>query len=144
MHRQLIAVLLCSGLIFACGDDDGGGSVDSAGGGDGGGGTIDSGPGTPDSNTTSADGSGTSICGNPGDPGNDMGVGKYCLNATSGECASQPASICANIGDADAHFCTKICNDAMPDEDQCGADATCICQGSGGLCGCTPNSCLGG
>jgi hypothetical protein len=78
-----------------------------------------------------------SICGNPGDPGNEMGVGKYC-NAID-DCSGGAASLCAILGDPRAHFCTKTCM-AGQGAEACGAAAACQCQG--GLCGCLPNACL--
>lgn len=74
-------------------------------------------------------------CGMAGDVGNDMGVGKYCAELSD---CSGAASICAILGDPNAHFCTKTC--AMGSTDACGDNATCACQG--GSCGCVPNTCL--
>ena len=79
-----------------------------------------------------------SFCGHPGDTGNDIGVGKYC-NTLSDCNGNKMATLCATLGNAQAHFCTKTC--PMGSTDQCGMNATCVCQG--GSCGCTPNSCLG-
>jgi hypothetical protein len=74
-------------------------------------------------------------CGQPGDPGNELGVGKYCTGFT--ECSGLMASFCANLGgDAQLHFCTMACSAGG----NCGAGATCQCQG--GQCGCVPDSCL--
>jgi hypothetical protein len=86
-------------------------------------------------------------CGQPCDPGNSLGVGKFC-NAL--ECEGLKAGLCATLGDpANAppdqqeHFCTFPCTspDAGGAADECGENATCECQG--GQCGCTPNYCLG-
>ena len=79
-----------------------------------------------------------SFCGHPGDTGNDIGVGKFC-NTLSDCNGNKMATLCATLGNAQAHFCTKTCT--MGSTDQCGMMAMCICQG--GSCGCTPNSCLG-
>jgi len=123
-----------------CGDDDSGGGPTVDGPqqqADGGGGGADAAP--------TIDGAGggdgfSANCGQPGDLGNSMGVGKYCDQAF-GQCEA-PASICAILsGDDTATFCTKICDGDMPDLEQCGEDATCACMGSN--CGCTPNACLG-
>ena len=75
-------------------------------------------------------------CGHPGDPGNALGVGKYCAQIS--DCSGLTAGICAILGDPNAHFCTKTC--AMGSTDACGSEATCACQG--GQCGCVPNACL--
>ena len=80
-----------------------------------------------------------SICGKPGDMGNELGIGKFCLNQSSGECATTAnAPLCSSLGNAMTHFCTKTCT--MGSTDQCGTATTCTCQGSS--CGCTPTSCL--
>ncbi len=72
-------------------------------------------------------------CGQPGDTGNELGVGKYCGQIT--DCSGQ-ANLCASLGDPKLHFCTMICQQGG----NCGSGATCQCQG--GQCGCFPNSCL--
>ena len=79
-----------------------------------------------------------SICGFPGDQGNSLGIGKFCLNLS--DCRDTPsAPLCSIVGDRTTHFCTRTCSvDAGPE--QCGEDVSCQC-GDGG-CGCTPNSCL--
>ena len=80
----------------------------------------------------------TSKCGNPGDTGNELGVGKYC--ASLSDCSSTPESrLCSSLGDPDTHFCTKTC--AMGSTDQCGTGAQCTCNSSN-QCGCTPMACL--
>ena len=76
------------------------------------------------------------VCGNPGDRGNALGVGKYC--AALSDCSGQAAGICATLGDPDAHFCTTTCTDG--DATACGDGATCACED--GQCGCVPNSCV--
>lgn len=81
-----------------------------------------------------------SICGEPGDPGNEIGVGQFC--EAIGDCiTTQNAPLCSRAGDPTTFFCTNTCNvnaDAGPSS--CGTGATCEC-GNGG-CGCTPNTCL--
>ena len=80
-----------------------------------------------------------SICGNPGDPGNADGVGKFC---TSGSDCGGGAPLCTVINPnqktSPTFFCTKICTAGSAGD--CGSDATCECQGE---CACTPNQCLG-
>ena len=76
-------------------------------------------------------------CGHPGDMGNELGVGHYCDSLV--DCFGLKASLCATLGDANAHFCTKTCTTAGSTT-ECGTNATCECQG--GQCGCTPNICL--
>ncbi len=80
-----------------------------------------------------------SKCGNPGDMGNELGVGKYC--ASISDCGStQSAPLCSSLGDPDTHFCTKTC--PMGSTDACGTGAECTCNSSN-QCGCTPSVCLG-
>jgi hypothetical protein len=81
---------------------------------------------------------GGSICGKPGDTGNPKGIGKYC-NGLFDCIGNGEASLCATLGNADAHFCTKPCE--RGDDAACGDDVKCACN-AGGLCGCTPTSCL--
>ncbi|HEY3816553.1 MAG TPA: hypothetical protein VGL81_05255 [Polyangiaceae bacterium] len=85
-----------------------------------------------------------SACGQPCDPGNSLGVGKFCNNIHDCE-GSQLPTLCATLGDSTEHFCTAMCSpeDAGPDAaftTNCGENATCQCQG--GQCGCFPTSCL--
>jgi hypothetical protein len=79
--------------------------------------------------------SGGLCCGQPGDVGNEKGVGKYC-----GGGASCPAGapFCSSLGDPKTNFCTNLCSGAT-DTTTCGTNATCQCMG--GQCGCFPNSC---
>jgi hypothetical protein len=99
-----------------------------------------------------------SICGQPCQSGNSLGVGAFCNNIT--DCTQLPqAHLCASLGDPNAHFCTFRCSnppeagaedggDAGEEAGSgfptsCGAGATCTCDNSGN-CGCTPNMCLTG
>jgi len=76
-------------------------------------------------------------CGNPGDLGNELGIGKFCQ--TIADCSSTPmASICSNLGDVTTFFCTRTCQ-STGSADQCGTGAQCVCSGG---CGCVPNTCL--
>jgi hypothetical protein len=80
----------------------------------------------------------TSTCGNPGDVGNELGIGKFC--ASLSDCSNTvSAKLCSTIGDSTTHFCTKTC--AMGSTDQCGTATMCVCNSSN-QCGCTPNACL--
>lgn len=77
-----------------------------------------------------------SFCGHPGDKGNSLGVGHFCV--TSVDCQDNTrASLCATAGDPGAFFCTFVCHQDGP-PDQCGEDAECTCQGA---CGCFPKAC---
>ncbi len=80
-------------------------------------------------------------CGKPGDPGNALGVGKYC-QALSDCKGNGKATLCATLGgDPTQTFCTMMCVVATDGgADPCAAGATCSCQG--GQCGCTPDVCL--
>lgn len=81
-----------------------------------------------------------SICGFPGDQGNEMGVGKFCESLA--DCADTvDAPLCSDLGDPTSHFCTNTCSpDADAGPPSCGTGADCVC-GEGG-CGCTPVACL--
>jgi hypothetical protein len=110
----MLRIILITIALFACGTSVDGGSpapVDAAG-------------------TTEG------FCGKPGDPGNELGVGRYCTKQE--ECTGLQAGICSILGDPGAHFCTKAC--VASQADACGAAASCQCQG--GLCGCVPTACL--
>jgi hypothetical protein len=77
-------------------------------------------------------------CGQPGDTGNSLGVGKYC--ASEGDCIGNGSAIfCSNLGGPGTNFCTMSCT-ASDASNPCGSGASCQCQG--GQCGCTPNYCL--
>jgi hypothetical protein len=99
-----------------------------------------------------------SICGQPCQAGNSLGVGAFCNNIT--DCSQLPqAHLCASLGNPNAHFCTFRCSlpleggaedggDAgeeagLPFPTSCGSGATCTCDTGGANCGCTPNACLG-
>ena len=80
-----------------------------------------------------------STCGMPGDLGNELGVGKFCV--TLNDCGDTvEAPLCSSFGDPTTFFCTKLC---QPPGDAgvnpCGTGAECVCSGS---CGCAPTSCL--
>lgn len=77
-------------------------------------------------------------CGAPGDEGNEIGVGRFCMTLV--DCAdTEDARLCSNIGDETTWFCTRTCADEN-DDAVCGTGAECVC-GNGG-CGCTPTVCL--
>jgi hypothetical protein len=81
----------------------------------------------------------SSTCGQPGDMGNEIGVGKFCPDLQDAMCPST-APLCSILGDSTTHFCTKTCTNGGS-ADQCGTNATCSCN-SQNQCGCVPNSCL--
>lgn len=85
-----------------------------------------------------------SACGQPCQPGNNLGIGRFCNNIHDCD-GTQIPTICATLGAPDEHFCTASCDppDAGPDAElttNCGENATCQCQG--GQCGCFPSSCF--
>ena len=93
----------------------------------------------PDATIDASHDASQSKCGNPGDVGNELGIGKFCATLT--DCDSTPmAPLCSSLGDPKTHFCTKTCQ-ATGSADQCGTGAMCTC-GSSNECGCTPTACL--
>lgn len=84
--------------------------------------------GTPDAGLMVPPGS----CAQPGDVGNDIGVGTFCT-PRGGECAAFPqAGLCVVMiaPDEGQWFCTRLCD---TDAD-CGADAVCTGDGRGAAC----------
>jgi hypothetical protein len=90
-----------------------------------------------DATPTDAPSDAASACGNPGDVGNSLGVGKYCTKAR--DCVGLAALLCATAGNPDNHFCTKSCSPQHDSGTECGEGATCTCDPRG--CGCTLNGC---
>lgn len=82
-----------------------------------------------------ADLSVVSQCGQPGDPGNSVGVGKYCV--VQADCRS--GTICTHAFVAAEYFCTIPCSPSNPS--MCGENAGCACNS--GQCGCLPAACGG-
>jgi hypothetical protein len=87
----------------------------------------------------SADGS---VCGLPGDPGNEKGVGKFCTDINN--CSGLEADICTSIENSPSNplntfFCT-IVGCQTKDAGFCGSGAACACMTNG--CGCTPIQCV--
>jgi hypothetical protein len=80
----------------------------------------------------------TSCCGIPGNPGNELGVGKFCQ--TSMDCSGLKASICASTFAPNLTFCTLPCTMGGGNA-QCGSGATCQCGGAN-QCACVPGECL--
>jgi len=134
---RLFALLLLVSALAACRtpplDFDGGvpGTADLAGGGGGGGGSRDLAV-APDLHSTP-----TSCCGVPGNPGNELGVGKFCQS--SFDCTSQKANICASTFAPNLTFCTTGCM-MGGDPAQCGSGAVCQCANM--QCACVPGECL--
>jgi hypothetical protein len=140
--KATAALVLLPFVLAACSSSSSsGGTGDAATGDSGGGGdstAADTGGGPTDVQVDS-------FCGHPGDMGNSIGVGKFCLS--SNDCTGSQAHLCSNLGGPGTNFCTTTCMPPPPDGgaadggNPCAENATCECQG--GLCGCTPNSCLG-
>jgi hypothetical protein len=92
------------------------------------------------------DGGGKLCCGKPGDNGNSLGVGKYCI--TGNECDKGTVgtlrTICSATAEPQrmANFCTLPC--ALDGGTaQCGEGATCIADSTQpGLSGCVPTACV--
>jgi hypothetical protein len=87
-----------------------------------------------------------SQCGHPGDTGNSLGVGEYCVTSDGPSCpAGKKANACSAIvndpakpSPDDSYFCTFFCSATDP-PGTCGEDARCICRGV--QCICIPNRC---
>jgi hypothetical protein len=75
-------------------------------------------------------------CAAMSDPGNELGVGRYCTK-NGGECGGANASLCLAdfLSGEFANFCTKLCSTDM----DCGSGAT--CSGSGSQKACIPTKC---
>jgi hypothetical protein len=148
--RKLIVVFVL--VVAGCGGSSGGGSAGGAGstgGGGAAGGSAGSGGGSAGSGGVvdmtvpkTGDLSGpASACGHPGDVGNSIGVGKYCMSIF--DCPST-AIICTAINNANepandqTFFCTTTCK-GLTDTTTCGAGAACLMQGAN--LACVPTSC---
>jgi hypothetical protein len=85
-----------------------------------------------------------SCCGNPGDTGNALGVGKYCTGID--DCAGNAeAKLCSSLGNTASRktfFCTKLCDPKIDMGSQCGEGASCQCDSGGAGCACTPTKCV--
>ena len=117
--------LLAVAVLAACGGKGGGAAGDMAGVAD----------------LSKADGACArnpeSLCGQPCDRGNSLGVGRYC--AIQDDCAEVVGGICSRIQPAKmAWFCTTVC----AKDGDCGEKARCVCDAMAGGCGCTPEGCL--
>ena len=92
---------------------------------------------TPDSGSDSGLMVPAGSCGQPGDMGNELGVGRFCTPGGR-QCATAPqARICVvDLSPADMQwYCTRLCS---ADSD-CGTDAVCIGDARG--MGCLPARC---
>jgi hypothetical protein len=78
----------------------------------------------------------TSCCGKPGNPGNELGVGKFCQDSL--DCTSIKANICASTFAPNLNFCTLACS-MNGGNAQCGSGAQCQC--AMGQCACVPGEC---
>lgn len=86
-----------------------------------------------------------SDCGKPGDPGNSLGVGKFCEQTIADCGGNSKARLCTTLdpqGSAN-FFCTFRCDPTKDPTDVCGAEARCACNGDGSSCGCFPTRCDG-
>lgn len=117
--RLLVAI---SVFALACGDD-----TTSAGGASAGGASQ----GGASAGGASTGGGSSSMCIQPGDVGNDIGVGHYCTPGGN-ECADFPlATLCLADVAQPEWFCTRIgCDETT----NCGADAGCLIDPQGSAC----------
>ena len=123
----VLAAIAC--VAGGCSSDDEGDGTD------GGGASSSSGAGASTSTGAGSGGDGEATpeesCVQPGDHGNNLGVGEYCT-PTGGECEGfDEAGLClASVGQ-DQWFCTQIGCDETTD---CGEDAGCLITGDGSAC----------
>jgi hypothetical protein len=95
------------------------------------------GVGCSDSSDASQTGVPASSCAQPGDTGNENGVGRFC-SPDGGECSGLAPMCLADVAPAEGQwFCTRLCTE----DDQCGSDARCIGDERGSAC--VPEHCLG-
>jgi hypothetical protein len=115
----LVATLMVTLALGACGDDDGPASIDAM-----------------------EQCVGDTGCNGECELGNSIGVGRYCT-AGGGECADTPnraAPFCtADQSDEGFAFCTRTC----ANDEQCGENARCLSRDGSGPMGCVPAFCLG-
>lgn len=71
-------------------------------------------------------------CSQPGDHGNDIGVGEFCTPRGSECAATSQAQLClAQVAPAEGQwFCTRLCTS----DAQCGTGAVCDGDGRGSAC----------
>ena len=77
-------------------------------------------------------------CGQPGNRGNSLGVGKYCV--TPSDCTGSQARVCSNFAYPETNYCTTICQGTDAGA-TCGELASCVCSKAGGGCACLPDYC---
>ncbi len=94
-------------------------------------------PNTPNDMTAAPDLYFKSNCGRPGDPGNSLGIGKFCMKQSM----CNPGTVCTQIQDPDNYFCTKLCTASDGGTNDCGENAHCACDPQGRGCGCFPDAC---
>lgn len=83
-----------------------------------------------------------SNCGFPGDKGNSVGVGQFCINLS--DCLeNSKARLCTTLGNPENYFCTFRCDPKTDPANVCGENARCACDDKGGSCGCFPTRCDG-
>jgi hypothetical protein len=126
-------LLLTACVIVAasgCSSDEGSG--DGAGGSGGSGGSGASG------GDAANDAPVTQGCVQPGDHGNEIGVGEFCTPGGT-ECPpGAPLCLATAAPEEDQWFCTRLCDEAT----NCGADAFCLLEARGSAC--VPNRCVDG
>jgi len=96
---------------------------------------------SPDLSTPGNDLAFFSCCGKEGDPGNAMGVGKFCRS--DNDCLAG-APLCSIVYQAQkrSYFCTNVCDPPGMGTRGCGTGATCTKDSTTGFYGCVPDSCL--
>jgi hypothetical protein len=121
----LATALTIAGLVGGCSSDD------DDGDGASGGASSSSGAGATGTGGTGGDPTPAESCRQPGDKGNNLGVGEYCTPGGD-ECKGFPeAGLCLATVGQNQWFCTQIGCTATSD---CGEAAGCVITGEGSAC----------
>lgn len=124
--RRLGLLLVLSALGAACGDDTGSGGTGATGGG----GSPATG-GAASGGASEGGGPPAASCTQPGDLGNELGVGEYCT-PQGGQCAdNDTAQLCLADASQDEWMCTRI---GCTAETDCGTGAGCLITDDGSAC----------
>jgi hypothetical protein len=82
-----------------------------------------------------------SCCGQPGDPGDNLAIGKFCRVTL--DCPQSPIHFCSadQLPQKHSYFCTIPCS-STSDTTTCGASAKCLFNPDLQGYGCVPTTCI--